>query len=116
MSQTKQQLVAFTRAYMFQHRKADPESAALQMGNKSGADASASGAYSGAGALAWQQDADAQARRAAEVVDFTTHSFHDDTSGRGLMMRAMCRFSIIHAFCFVVCLITLLVALNRVSY
>lgn len=116
LSQTKQQLVGFARAYMFQHRKADPESASVQLGVEPQHSTGHSKQEHDAGAPAWRQSADAQAARAADVVDYTLHGFYDDTSGRGMMLRAMCRFSLIHAFCFVVCLVTLLVALHRVSY
>ena len=137
-SQTKQQLVSYARAYMFQHRKAntdagyqlsgdtngDADTGTYQGGMPAGVGGSGGGASSSSltGGVPATGSADGgvpvgvHVSTTDDVVDFTVKSYHADLQRSAQMMAtAVCKFLTIHTFCFVVCLATLLVALNRVS-
>ena len=107
-SQTKEQLVAYARAYMFQHRKANQATGYQLQGS------SQDGDYQG---KLGTGDVDVNvSSKTGDVVDFTLKSFHADMqSSARLMAKAICRFTGIHAFCLVVCLGTLFVAMGTVS-
>merc|ERR1711934_566310 len=91
-SQTKEQLVAYARAYMFQHRKANQATGYQLQGS------SQDGDYQG---KLGTGDVDVNvSSKTGDVVDFTLKSFHADMqSSARLMAKAICRFTGIHAFC-----------------